>query len=197
MAAESSKYTKIITDTAFALFKEKGYEHVSIREICEAANVPRTSFYTCFSDKADILVHSLAGVKSNFLSMMPQFIDAPNDLERIWFLSDSFLQLAVGYGPELCKAIFMLELNGECDLFDILSDFNDWLAQLLANCQKSGIVGVKGDPHELIPIQLNLAKAVWLDWVRSGGAFPLQETVRHDIEIFLDVKSEYRSKNMI
>lgn len=192
MAAEASRYRKKIVDTAFDLFKKKGYEHVSIREICEAANVPRTSFYTSFSNKADILAYSLTSVKENFESMMPQFIVAPNDLERIWFLTDSFLKRAADYGPELCKAYFELELNGECALFDILSGFNDWLVQLLANCQKSGIVGVNGDPAKLIPLQLNLAKAELFDWVCSGGAYPLRQAVRQDIETFLDVKPEYR-----
>jgi len=197
MLAISEKHKEEIVDTAFSLFHQYGYNGVSVRQICEKANVPRSSFYTIFSGKEDIMVYSLSRVKGNFEKSMHEFIMAENDLERIWFLTDSFLHQAVSVGPDLCKVYFILEINGKCELFNILADFNDWLIRLLANCQKNGIVLVKGKPEELIPMQLNLAKALLFDWVRSNGAFTLRETVRSNIEIFLDVPEEYRHKNKL
>lgn len=197
LSASSAKRMDTIVNTALALFKKHGYDEVSVRQICEKANVPRSSFYTVFSGKEDILVYSLSRVKGNFEQSMPNFIMAENDLERIWFLSDSFLQQAVSFGPNLCKMYFIMEINGKCELFNILADFNDWLTQLLANCQKNGIARVKGNPEELVPMQLNLAKALLFDWVRSNGSFMLRETVRRNIEIFLDVPEEYRHKNIL
>lgn len=197
MSASNTKHTDIIVDTAFELFYQYGYDEVSVRQICERANVPRSSFYTIFSGKEDIMVYSLSRVKGNFEQSMNDFIMAENDLERIWFLTDSFLQLAVSVGPDLCKIYFILEINGKCQLFKILADFNEWLIRLLANCQKNGIARVKGDPEELIPMQLNLAKALLFDWVGSNGSFMLRETVRNNIETFLDVPEEYRHKSKL
>lgn len=197
MLKKAEKYKRIIKDVAFELFKENGYDGVSVRQICEKAGVPRSSFYTIFSGKEDILVYSLSNVKDSFEHNMPQFIMSANDLERIWFLTDAFLQQAVTAGPELCKMYFILEINGKCDLFNILTDFNDWLIQLLTNCQKNGLANVRGDPNELIPIQLNLAKALLFDWVRTDGSFDLRETVRSNIETFLDVPMEYRYKKAV
>ncbi len=123
-----------------------------------------------------------------------QLYHSPNDFERIWFLTDAFLIRAIESGPELCKAYFILELQHSCELFDILESFNDWIALLIANCQASGIAGIKGKPAELVPIQLNLAKAILFDWVRTDDSFPLGETVRRNIEVFLDIKPQYRAK---
>jgi AcrR family transcriptional regulator len=194
MLPEQSKNARHITETAIVLFRQLGYDNVSVRMICEKANVARSSFYSVFKDKSEILIYSLSSVKDNFQTIMPSFIMAENDLERIWLLTDSFLMRAVEAGPELCKVYFVLEISGKCDLFDILEGFNHWLVQLLVNCKKLGIVGVSGSPEELIPMQLNLAKALLFDWVRCGGEFPLRETVRHTIEVFLDVMPEYRHK---
>lgn len=194
MSPEQPKNAQQLTETAIALFKEYGYDNVSVRMICEKAKVARSSFYTIFKDKSEILLYSLSSVRDNFHAMMPSFIMAENDLERIWLLTDSFLQRAVEAGPELCKVYFILEISGKCDLFDVLESFNLWLAQLLVNCRNQGIIRVSGDPEELIPMQLNLAKALLFDWVRSGGDFPLKETLRHTIEVFLDVAPEYRHK---
>ena len=193
MSLKTSKHTQLLAKTAMELFQSSGYDKVSVRQICCAAGVPRSTFYTVFSGKADILVYSLQSVKENFQQSMSGFITAANDFERIWFLTNAFLSRAAEVGPELCKAYFILELQHSCELFDILEAFNDWIVQLLANCQSSGIVGIKGNPAELVPIQLNLAKAILFDWVRSDGSFPLRETVRKNIEIFLDVKPQYRA----
>lgn len=195
MSSETSKNTVKIVDTAMTLFQQVGYANVSIREICEKAGVPRSSFYTVFSGKADILAYRLRRVKQDFEKSLPNFIREPNDFERIWFLTDAFLKEAENIGPELTKAIFLIELEQSRGLFDLLTAFNEWLVQLLANCQSAGIVKNAGKPEEVIPVQLNLAIAVLFDWTRKGGSFPLRETVRNMIETFLDVRPEYRWSN--
>lgn len=177
------------------LFQQAGYETVSVREICEKAGVSRSSFYTVFSGKADILAYRLRSVKQDFEKSLPNFIREPNDFERIWFLTDAFLKEAENIGPELTRAIFLIELEQSCGLFDLLTAFNDWLIQLLANCQSAGIVKNPEKPETLIPVQLNLAIAVLFDWTRKNGSFPLRRTVRETIEIFLDVLPEYRWSN--
>lgn len=192
MSSETSKNTIRIVEAAMMLFRRDGYETVSVRDICEAAGVPRSSFYTVFSGKADILAYRLRRVKQDFEKSLPNFIREPNDFERIWFLTDAFLKEAENSGPELTKAIFLIELEQSCGMFDLLTAFNDWLVQLLANCQTAKIVKNPGKPEDLIPVQLNLAIAVLFDWTRKNGSFPLRQTVRETIEMFLDVLPEYR-----
>ena len=101
---------------------------------------------------------------------------------------------AVMFGPEICKQYFILELRGSAGLFGLFENFNDWLIQLTANCQKQGIVRSRTDPAALVPMQLNLAKAYLFEWVCANGAFPLQDTVRRGIETFLDVAPEHRKQ---
>lgn len=188
----ASKNTDSIVSAALMLFKRDGYENVSIRQICETAHVPRSSFYTVFSGKADIISHLLASVSVDIGEMLPEFIQAPNDFERIWLLSDAFLLCAEDYGPALNRAFLKLELEKNFGFSDQLSAFNSWLIQLLSNCQRAGIVKNMGKPEELIPQQLAIARTILYDWSRKDGAFPLRKTVRHNIEVFLNVKPEYR-----
>lgn len=188
-----AKNKDTVLNAAMSLFKETGFDNVSVKDICAAAGVSRSSFYAMFSDKTEILVYSLDSVKEHFELAMPEFIKAPNDFERIWFITDAYLKNAVLAGPDLSRMYFMLELKGKCSLFDILASFNPWLVSLLQNCQGAGIVGNTGEAKELVPIQLNIAKAALFDWIRYGGGFPLEVTVRRQIETFLDVKPQYRA----
>jgi len=190
--SETAKNTEKILHAAIEVFRREGYEQATVRQICEEAGVARSSFYTIFSDKADIIVYYLGSAKADFEQILPRFIQASNDLERIWLLTDEFLQRAVDAGPEFCKACFILEMQGSCHLVDIIESFNEWLIQLVENCQKNGIVRNQGNAALLIPMQVNLAKAILFDWVRLDGSFDLQEKTRKDIEDFLDVSPEFR-----
>jgi len=194
MSKAMSENKDAILQAALQLFKDNGFDNVSIKDICAAAGVPRSSFYVAFSNKSEILVYSLKSVREDFELSMPQFIQAENDLERIWLLTESFLRAAVDIGPDLCKVYFSLELSGACSLFDILESFNPWLISLLRNCQNTGIVRNRGDAEQMIPIQLNIAIATLFNWVRHGGNFSLKQKVREEIEFFLDVKPDFRSK---
>ena len=178
--------------TALGLFTERGYDNVSVKDICEAANIPRSSFYLLFADKADIMTHLLQSVKQNFYQEMPEFIRAENDFERIWFLTNSYVKYAELFGLEIIKQYFIMEIKGITQFFRIIEDFSDWLIQLLTNCQHQGIIRNMTDPLILLPMQYNLCKAQLLDWVCKNGSFPLQATMRSTLEKFLDVAPEYR-----
>ena len=181
-----------IVEEAITLFKENGYENTTVKDICERCNLPRSSFYTMFSDKKDILIYSVSDIKENFQAYMPEFVKAPNDFERIWFITDAFLQRAIVAGPELCGEYLILEIKGELDVLRLIEGFNDWLAQLIDNCRASGIAEVKGDSTEIIRMEINLCKAVFLDWTRYKGKFPLRQACRYTIEALLQIKPEYR-----
>lgn len=48
MSILSSKNTDAIVAAALELFKTQGYAGVSVSDICRAAKVPRSSFYSIF-----------------------------------------------------------------------------------------------------------------------------------------------------
>jgi AcrR family transcriptional regulator len=43
-------------DALIALVLERGWEHVSVQEICDRADVGRSTFYTHFADKEEVLL---------------------------------------------------------------------------------------------------------------------------------------------
>jgi AcrR family transcriptional regulator len=51
---------RTISDTAIALFLEKGYDSVSIAEIADAAEVSRRTLFAYFPTKDDLVLHRIA-----------------------------------------------------------------------------------------------------------------------------------------
>lgn len=114
-------------------------------------------------------------------------------IRRLPVINLVYIARPLEYGAELTKVIFMLDLTQNYGFFGMASGFNDWLIPLLSNCQAAGIVRNTSDARELIPMQVNLAKALVFDWACANGDFPLLDTMRRQIEILLDLAPEYRS----
>lgn len=98
MSVSSSKNTDAIVAAALELFKSEGYAAVSVSDICRAANVPRSSFYSIFSGKDEIITHVMRSLKGDQQSMLTELLSAKNDLDRIWTLYDRYLSLAMDFG---------------------------------------------------------------------------------------------------
>jgi AcrR family transcriptional regulator len=78
------KTQQLLRDALVALMHEKNYDSIVVKEILNRANVGRSTFYTHFRDKDDLLV---SGIHDRLLLMPPAGRMAPRTpAERlIWF----------------------------------------------------------------------------------------------------------------
>ena len=191
MSVSSSKNTEAIVGAAIELFRRDGYANVSVSDICREAAVPRSSFYSIFAGKDEIIPFLLRSVTDDFRGTLSLFMEAENDLERIWLLYDRYLSLAIELGPGLTAALFSLELQQPIGVFDFADSFNDWFIRLIRNCQASGIIRNRNRPEAIVTLGTRIAFAVIFEWCRTGGSFDLREVSYREHEIFYDVPREY------
>ena len=74
MKVINSKNRDVIAAAALELFKANGYESVSVSEICRRANVPRSSFYSAFGGKEDIIIYMMKNLKEDYASVFSQLM---------------------------------------------------------------------------------------------------------------------------
>lgn len=67
---------RMLSEALIELILERGWDSVSIQEICDRANVGRSTFYTHFADKEDLLVGGLASL-GRFLRSQAQTSAGP------------------------------------------------------------------------------------------------------------------------
>lgn len=68
------KTKKILSESLIALILEKGYEQITIQEIIDKANVGRSTFYTHYENKEQLL---LAGPKNLGVALFSQAKESP------------------------------------------------------------------------------------------------------------------------
>lgn len=66
---------KKLLETSKELIIRKGYENVSISEICQTCNVSKGSFYTYFSSKTEIVLQILSDINDHMFNRLEDNID--------------------------------------------------------------------------------------------------------------------------
>ena len=196
MAVSVSKNTAKIVEAALELFKTHGYVNVSVSDICREANVPRSSFYSIFAGKDEIITYMLKSLKEDYKSSFSEFMGAKNDLDRIWMLYDRYISLAMEFGPELTATLLSLELQKPVGVLELFDAFNDWFAILIKNCQEAGMIRNKNRPEDIVTLGVRIAVGAAFEWCHSGGAFDLREVALTEHEILYDVPPEYRRRKI-
>ncbi len=183
---------KQVTEVAVRLFREQGYENVSVNDICKAADIARSTFYLNFSSKKDIIEKMLADVRLNREEIFTEFIAAKNDFERMWILCCRYLAVAESNGPEVTGALLRLDLLGEINILDTVHTIDDWFVQMAKNAQVSGVM-LSPEPAEMLaPLGVDIAYYTTYEWCRQKGSFNLRQVVRRRAEALYNIAPQHR-----
>ena len=106
MNKSESKYfaTAARMDEAFlALLEKKDFAYITVKEICEAAGVNRSTFYLHYETIADLLSESVSHMNEQFLAYMKKdsqtFITKLRDcpLDELYLITPEYLTPYLGY----------------------------------------------------------------------------------------------------
>ncbi len=90
---------KLLWEALLALMVERDFEAIRVKDICDRAMVHRTTFYTHYTDKFDLLAHGIQQVHQSLLAEMD---NRPKDAEAFThfftFIADnaSFYRMMLG-----------------------------------------------------------------------------------------------------
>jgi AcrR family transcriptional regulator len=78
------KTQKLLHEALFSLIHEKTYDSIAVKEILDRANVGRSTFYTHFSDKDELLVSGMHNMLRSVQPAVPPSSAKPYE-KSIWF----------------------------------------------------------------------------------------------------------------
>ena len=191
--AKDSKHRKEVINAALKLFREKGYENVSVNDICVQPGSARSTFYLNFSNKREVIDALVADARLDREEFFGDFVAAPNDFERMWILCSRYLTVAVEFGPELVATLFSLELMGEIDILDLTHQVDEWMIKLCSNAQKAGIIRSPEPAETLAPLGVSAAYQCTYEWAKRRGSFDLHQVTRRREECLFDLTPQYRA----
>lgn len=173
---------------AAELFKEYGYENVSIGQICKQLGVTRNAFYYNFSSKDELLANYFESFFSESEDILVQLLTIPNDWDKLKKLITVHLEQVEKLDHELCMRYITASVKMN---FGIIGDYfltEKICIPLIESCQKQGIIKTKGTPQEINRILMAYIIGAVLKWCAQEGRFSLKEEVVGSVRCILQIE---------
>lgn len=173
---------------AMKLFRERGFDRVSVDEIVREAGMAKGTFYIYFNTKSDIILEMLRQYDTYYDQIMaglPDDLSIDQQMEEIVKGACRFTEEVIGL--DLIRVLYVKQLtkgqehpgllNEDRALFRILSE-------LLTAGQRAGIYDPALDVPDTTRLILHGIRASFFEWCSSRGQFDLTQECLYFLHTF-------------
>lgn len=178
MNKSESKYfntSKKMNDALISLLDYKDYEYITIKDVCQKANVNRSTFYLHYSNMNDLLKEIIDNLNNSFASHFKsneKLILLKKDLNDLYFIKDEFLIPYLKFIEEN-KKIYKA-IRNHPSLFNVNSTYNNYFNFIFSPIMKR--FGLEEKWHKyLMGFYVNGISSIILDWVFDDCKIPINE----------------------
>jgi AcrR family transcriptional regulator len=183
-AEKKNKLRGQILLNAIRLFKERGFDEVTIDDIIGELEISQATFFNYFPSKDALLEQAAEETLGRYREMLENEVrrDAPT-AEKITRLLEAMGQGLQG-DKRFYRTLFTRSVLhfGNVKAERILSDLS---AALMRQGQRRGEIRPEYDPHELADIFIGTYYAIIMRWLHGDGTQPLVERLHRGAAIFL------------
>ena len=184
---QSNTTTKdLIRETAMELFRERGYETVTINDICQSCGITKRTFYYHFESKAQLLsgIVDYWGIEAERL--IHTFATQEKSIDILWQLMRVYCVNAQKYGANILKQVYVLMIQeGSEQHFPQNMYLYDLALQLLAKAQKNREIENLKSPDQVIFILYHCLRSVSISWAAENGSYDLAREYRKCFDIIV------------
>jgi len=175
--AEATK--RLIFESALALFKQKGFNQVSIQQITDYAGTAKGSFYTYFPTKSDIIVQEFWAIDAYYRSIeevVSKEKDAALKLMKFTELQLTYVRDVIGV--EMLKVLYANQVSNEGSTKVITDQSRFWhtfIKSIIEEGQQTGEIRKDMESSYLAVLFNRAIRGLFLDWNISSAGFDLVE----------------------
>lgn len=174
---------KRIYNTAIRLFKQYGYEQVSVSQIAKAANVGIGTFYHYYESKIELFMKIFVNVEDYFAEFKTLDYNLPvEDIIQRYFYQYAKLNEAAGIEiiQNLANPQNRKSLDGN-------QNFEQILTSILKKYQELGKIKNDDSAEDICDLFFISARGVIFDWCIKHGQYDLAEKTQYVIERLLSI----------
>ena len=174
-----------IMKESFELLKEKGYDNVSIEEICKVCQINKTIFYSLIESKENILSFHYDQV----YQQLKQSIETrEKNMDLLWTLLTFPIQENMKLGPELYSQYIIRHFHGQT-LTTLLKEPLQVIGiEIIEKAQKEGQIKNQSNPAHLYNACRNLSGSYAIRWCINKGNFDLIESYKQALNHILNLQ---------
>lgn len=186
---QAAKTRQEIFDTAMELFDSKGYENVSINEICERAGVSTGAFYHHFTAKNQIIIEEFLKADDFYRELLHEIAGIEDYREKLRAFTSATMKFMADMGLKIVKVTYQTQIgpdkkasylgNPNRALYFIIED-------LYREGQEKGRVRKDLNVEDLARLTIHCYRGIVYDWCLANGTFDLVKTGEKMADILTD-----------
>ena len=176
------------------LFKQKGYEAVTVNDICTACDITKTTFYYHLTSKQDILLQLYDIIVDNLTPMLKQMIHIHSSWEQIQHLFDYLMTSFMDLGSDLNSQLLIVNLQRRQRALDVRKSLEEIAVQIIAEGQKSGQIRNPSSPESLYAASAYMFTGYEYMWCTLQGNFAWKQLFFASLASLLDIEPSLRNR---
>jgi len=174
-----------IFNTAAQLITEKGFDNVTVEEICKQSGVAKGLFYHYFNSKADIVIETYMDVDNKF-SAEVMALPATTPYDRVIYAVSFQARYAKAKGLEFVKQIYKHQLDTGTAFF-ISEDraFFRLIRDAIREGQQKNQLRSDFSAEVLTRLVLSISRGITYDWCLHDGDYDIEEVMRRSFLMLL------------
>ncbi|MBR6950170.1 MAG: TetR/AcrR family transcriptional regulator [Oscillospiraceae bacterium] len=183
---------EFIRECAFDLFREKGYDNVSVANICAKAGISRSAFYYYFKTKSQVMGSLFSDLIPDNLELIKKKQEEEDEWEFLWWFMCLYADRCLALGKNLLAVFMMVSLKDRLQPFlpyDTLRFFNI-LDETVKKGQKTGRFGNKWLYKYIVSAIRSIYLGVTFDWCNAAehGDFDYKRAMELELRSLLEVQ---------
>ena len=176
-----------IINTSYKLFQEKGYDNVSVQDICDVLSITKPTFYKHIGAKENLLASFYNNIMSEVNEQLLEMVTKDNYWEQICCGFMIILGHSQEFGQDLYSQLFISNLRENKGTFTFIDSLTNAMVAILEKAQSSGQIHNMGDPYELYMACAHLSFGYGVLWCLNNGTNDLLHDFRKALSIVLQV----------
>lgn len=160
---------KEIIRESYKLFRERGFNDVSIQDICDACDITKPTFYNHIPSKEHLLSHFFSSISEEIPESWFKVSDDTDPLEKIREGFLLYIDRIQRLGLDLYNEQFIANLSIHKSSSNDSSPFMALITDLIAQAQQQGEIRNPDAPAQLASNAISLAVGYGAYWCLNNG----------------------------
>jgi len=180
LGAKALRTKAALREAALSLWKERGFEAVSVEEIAASAGVSKASFYTYYGTKSELVVEEFRRIDAFYERFARDGLCGRRTAREglLAFARAQFGFVRDEIGPGNLKVLYASQTAQAGGIKILVDPGRHWVRiveGLIAEGQEKGEFRVDLDARRLAALHNRATRGVFLDWCLADGGFDLVE----------------------
>lgn len=183
---------KDISQVAIDLFLEKGYNNVTINDICQSCNITKPTFYKYAGSKEDLILDLYDLTIKHLTGDPAYFIEANSHYEQLLMVFHKLMVDTESFGSDLFSQMLISNLTEDHHSFDMRAELTRICILIIRKAQEKGEIRNMNSPEILYQTIAYAFTGYEVAWCIKKGELNFRKELYNSIIAILDVREDLR-----